>query len=207
MLRLSSYLLLVMLFLTACSSNNKSTPKIGEDGFPEFSEEQLQEMMKNHPQAQKQLSPQASTNQMIQKMEAFLEKSPNDISTNYNLAKLHYQKYMQDSLASTCKKAIPYYSKVIDLQADYEEGRPFYNRMLCYLNTNQYDAALSDLDRFIAINQGRTPVNYESMRAEILFKKGNKSAACTAYQTALLRYQKDSLPIHNQELWGERCNN
>jgi len=53
MLRLSSYLLLLMLFLTACTSNNKDEQKIGEDGFPEFSEEQLQEMIKNHPQSQK----------------------------------------------------------------------------------------------------------------------------------------------------------
>jgi len=144
---------------------------------------------------------------MIQQMEDFLEKNPNDISTNYNLAKLNYQKYMRDSLMETCKKAIFFYTKVIDLQADYEEGRPCYNRMLCYLNLNQYDAALIDLDRFIAINQARTPVNYESMRAEILFQKGNKIAACAAYQTALVRYEKDSLPIHNELFWKERCNN
>lgn len=207
MLRLSSYLLLLMLFLTACTSNTKDEQKIGEDGFPEFSEEQLQEMMKNHPQAQKPLSPQKSTDQMIQKMEDFLEKNPTDISTNYNLAKLHYQKYMKDSLPATCKKTISFYTKVIDLQGDYEEGRPYYNRMLCYLNNKQYDAALNDLDRFVAINQDRTPVNYQSMRAEILFQKGNKVAACSAYQTALVRYEKDSLPIHNEVFWKERCEN
>lgn len=205
MLRLSSYLFLLMLFLTACTSNNKNEPKIGEDGFPEFSEEQLQEMMKNHPQAQKQFSPKESTEQMIQKMETFLEKNPTDISTHYNLAKLEYQMYIKDNLVETCQKTIAHYTKVIDLQADYEEGRPYYNRMLCYLNTNQYDAALSDLDRFIAINQDRTPVNFESMRAEILFQKGNLTAACAVYQTALVRYQQDSLPIHNEALWGERC--
>jgi tetratricopeptide (TPR) repeat protein len=194
-----------MLFLTACTSNNKGEQKIGEDGFPEFSEEQLQEMIKNNPQAQPQASPQQSTTQMIEKMEDFLQKNPSDISTNYNLAKLYYQKYLQDNLATTCKKSIYFYSKVIDLQADYEEGRPYYNRMLCHLNTNEYDAALSDLDRFISVNQDRTPVNYQSMRAEILFQKGNQTAACAAYETALARYEKDSLPIHNQELWGERC--
>lgn len=207
MLRLSSYLLLLMLFLTACTSNNKDEQKIGEDGFPEFSEEQLQEMIKNHPQAQQQASPQQSTAQMIEKMEDFLQKNPTDISTNYNLAKLYYQKHLQDKLPETCKKSISFYTKVIDLQADYEEGRPYYNRMLCYLDVKAYDAALSDLDRFIAINQDRTPVNYQSMRAEILFQKGNQTAACAAYETALARYEKDSLPIHNQELWGERCTN
>jgi tetratricopeptide (TPR) repeat protein len=196
-----------MLFLTACTSNNKGEQKIGEDGFPEFSEEQLQEMIKNNPQAQMQKSPQESTEQMIQKMEVFLVKNPTDISTNYNLAKLYYQKYLKDNSAATCEKAIGFYTQVIDLQADYEEGRSFYNRMLCYLNTKQYDAALSDLERFIAINQDRTPVNYESMQAEILFQKGNTAAACTAYKTALLRYEKDSLPIHNEALWKDRCNN
>lgn len=205
MLRLSSYILFLMLFLTACTSNNKGEQKIGEDGFPEFSQEQLQEMIKNSPQAQQPTSPQESSNKMLQQMEAFLKKNPMDISTNYNLAKLYYKKYMTDSLAEVCKKSISLYTKVIDLQADYEEGRPYYNRMLCYLNSNQYDAALSDLDQFLAINQGRTPVNHASMRAEILFQKGNKEAACTAYQTALLRYEKDSLPIHNQVLWTERC--
>jgi tetratricopeptide (TPR) repeat protein len=196
-----------MLFLTACTSNNKPEQKMGDDGFPEFSQEQFQEMIKNNPQAQKHNAPapQESTELMIQKMEAFLEKNPTDISTNYNLAKLYYQKYMQDDLATTCQKTISFYTKVIDLQADYEEGRPFYNRMLCYMNTDEYDAALSDLDRFIAINQDRTPVNYQSMRAEILFQKGNKEAACSAYKTALVRYEKDSLPIHNETLWNARC--
>lgn len=205
MLRLSSYILFLMLFLTACTSNNEGEQKIGEDGFPEFSQEQLQEMIKNSPQAQQPTSPQESSDQMLQQMEAFLEKNPMDISTNYNLAKLYYQKYMKDSLAEVCKKSISLYTKVIDLQSDYEEGRPYYNRMLCYLNSNQYDAALSDLDQFIAINQERTPVNHASMRAEILFQKGDKGAACTTYQSALLRYEKDSLPIHNQLLWLERC--
>jgi len=209
MLRLSSYLLLLMLFLTACTSNNKDEQNIGEDGFPDFSEEQLQAMIKNKTQTQKQLPPQEptqeSTDQMIQTMEEFLEKNPSDISTNYNLAKLYYQKYTQDNLPTTCQKATSFYTKIIELQADYEEGRPYYNRMLCYLHLSEYDAALSDLDRFIAINQGRTPVNHESMRAEILFKKGEKAAACNIYQAALAQYAKDSLPIHNDLLWKERC--
>lgn len=207
MLRLSSYLLVLMLFLTACTSNNKGEQKIGDDGFPEFSEEQLQEMMKNHPQAQQQISPQESENKIMEKMEAFLEKNPSDISTNYNLAKLYYQKYMKDSLLDACKKAMTHYTKVIDLQTDYEEGRPYYNRMLCYLNINQYDAALEDLDRFVSINQERTAVNHESMRAEILFQKGDKATACDWYQRALITYEKKQLPVHNEALWQNRCPN
>jgi len=209
MLRLSSYLLLLMLFLTACTSNNKEEQEIGEDGFPEFSDEQLREMIKNNPKAQGQFPPQVpaqeSTDKMIQTMETFLEKNPNDISTNYSLAKLYYQNYIQDSVPATCQKAISFYNKIIELQADYEEGRPYYNRMLCYLSLKKYDTALTDLDHFLAINQGRTPVNHESMRAEILFKKGDKVAACITYQTALARYEKDSLPIHNERLWEDRC--
>jgi tetratricopeptide (TPR) repeat protein len=195
-----------MLFLTACTSNNKGEQKIGDDGFPEFTQEQLREMIKNNTPAQQQSSPKASTEEMVQKMEEFLEKNPTDISTNYTLAKLYHQKYMQDSLADFCKKSISFYSQVIDLQPDYEEGRPYYNRMLCYMNVAQYDAALSDLENFLKINQGRTPVNHESMRAELLFQKGDKSAACLTYQTALVRYEKDSLPIHNELLWENRCN-
>ena len=205
MLRLSSYLLLLMLFLTACTSNSKDEQKIGEDGFPEFTQEQLQDMIKSNPKAQSQLPVQESANQQIQKLEAFLEKNPTDISTKYNLAKFYYQKYIADNLPATCQKSLSFYNNIIELQADYEEGRPYYNRMLCHLHLSDYDAALSDLDRFIAINQGRTPVNHESMRAEILFKKGEKAAACDIYQTALARYAKDSLPIHNDLLWAERC--
>ncbi|WP_156039749.1 tetratricopeptide repeat protein [Aureispira sp. CCB-QB1] len=207
MLRLSGYLLLLMLFLTACTSNNKDEPKIGADGFPEFTEEQLQEMIKNHPKSQQPMPAQESSNQIIEKMESFLAKDPDDIATNYNLAKLHYQKYMEDSLVEAIQKALPYYNKVIALQADYEEGRPYYNRMLCYLNTGEYDAALNDLDRFVAINQNRTPVNHESMRAEILFQKGLEVEACAVYQKALVRYQQDSLPIHNEKFWNKRCSN
>ena len=207
MLRLSSYLFLLMLFLTACSPNNKNEPKIGEDGFPEFSQEQLQDMIKNNPQAQQQMLNKKADEEIMKKMETTVENNPTDISANYGLAKFYHQKYMKNKSAELCEKAIASYTKVINLQADYQEGRSYYNRMLCYMSLDEYDAALSDLNQFITINQDRTPVNYESMQAEILFQQGNEAAACTAYQTALARYQKDSLPIHNELLWKDRCNN
>lgn len=202
MLRLTSYLVLLMLFLTACISNNNP---VDEGGFPEFSEEQLQEMIKNNPKVQGKLPTQKSTDELIQKMEELLTQNPDDISINYNLAKLHYQKYSKDSLPEACKKAIPYFTKVIELDGTYEKGHPYYNRMLCYLNSNQLDAALADINRFIEVNQNRTPVNYQAMHAEILFQQGKTIAACERYAVALQRAEKDSLPVENKQIWEKRC--
>ncbi|BDS14525.1 tetratricopeptide repeat protein [Aureispira anguillae] len=204
MLRLTSYLVVLMLFLTACTSNNN---KIGEDGFPEFSEEELQEMMKNNPKVQGQLGQQRNTEELIRKMQELLEQQPNDLVANYNLAKLFYQKFSKDSLQEDCQKAIPYFSRVIELDENYEKGHAYYNRMLCYLFTNQLDAAMDDINRFVAVNQGRTPVNYQSMRAEILFLQGKKEAACKYHQMALEVAQKDSLPVDNEQKWAGRCPN
>lgn len=204
MLRLLSYLLLLMLFLTACTSKETT---VGEDGFPEFSEEQLQEMIKNNPQLNGQTSiPQQNGNEeLIRKMETLLEQNPDDLNNNYHLAKLYYQKYLKDSLVNDCQKAISLFSNVIKLDAEYEKGHAYYNRMLCYYNNNQLDAALKDIDAFVLVNKGRTPVNYLSMRAEIFFKKGNKEQACIDFKSALVVAQKDSLPVENEAIWKERC--
>lgn len=204
MLRLTSYLIFLMLFLTACTSNTKP---IGEEDFPEFTEEQLEEMIKNSPQIKGQKFQRKNVDELIKKMEKLLAENPNDLSINYNLAKLHYQKYSKDSLPETCAKAIPYFTKVIQLDATYEKGHPYYNRMLCYLYSNQLDAALADMNRFIDVNKGRTPVNYQAMHAEILFQQGKTAAACEMYVTALEIATKDSLPVENEQIWKTRCFN
>lgn len=205
MLRLWCAVLLLMLFLTACSSNNNKEANLGEDGFPEFTNEQLQEMIKNNPQAQAQVQQQQSNKVLIQKMEELLAQNPNDLNNYYHLAKLYYQNFLKDSLTTDCQKAIDLFTKVIQKDSEFEKGHAYYNRMLCYYNTNQLDAALNDIDLFVKTNKGRTPVNYLAMRAEILFKKGNKEQACIDFKSALLVAQKDSLPVENEDIWKERC--
>lgn len=202
MLRLLCYLGLLMLFLTGCQSNE---PKIGEDGFPEFSEEELRKMMKNNPQYQSQLAQSQGDAQLIQKMEELLTQSPNDLANNYNLAKLYHQKISKDSSAVFCQKAIALYSTVIKINPEYEKGHAFYNRMLCYFQNKEFDAALKDIDAFAKTNKGQTRVNYLSKRAEILFEKGEKDKACEDFRAAWKVFQKDSLPVENEEVWKERC--
>lgn len=202
MLRLIGYLCFLMLFLTACHSNDKED---SGDDFPEFSEEQLQEMLKNHPK--NQANQVKSTEAIIEQMETLLLQDPNNLTTHYNVAKLYHQQFAKDSLEKNCLKAIEHYSHVINQDASYEKGHAYYNRMLCYLHTKQLEAALEDIDHFVEVNQKRTPVNYKIMRAEILYQQGKKQAACEDYLAALNIAQKDSLPIENEQEWLERCSN
>ncbi len=202
MLRLSSYLLLLMLFLTACGSDNN---KMGDDEFPEFSQEELQEMMEKSPQYHAQKNKKLNKDELIKKMEELLAEDPDDLDNNYHLAKLHYQKFIKDSLVQACQKAIPYFSKVIALNPEYEKGHAYYNRMLCYLHNKQFDEALADINSFVSVNKGRTPVNYLAMRAEIFYQKGNEKEACKDYKAALVVAQKDSLPVGNEAVWETRC--
>lgn len=204
MVRLISPMLYLMLFLTACTSINNGGE---EDGFPEFSEEQLQEMIKNHPPAAAGGMQEVSTTQLIQKVEAMLAKNPKDVDNSYTLAKLYYQKYSKDSLATDCQKSIALFSNVIALEANYEKGHAYYNRMLCYYYSQDYEKAWADMEQFIAVNKDRTKVNYPFMQASILFEQGDKTKACAYYQEALTMAAKDSLPIENEQIWKERCAN
>lgn len=189
-----------MLFLTACASDS---PKMGEDGFPEFSDEDLQNMLKNNPEYQSKMAQQEGNEQIIQKMEELLAQNPNDLASNYNLAKLYQQKPNKDS--TTCQRAIDLYSKIITVNPEYEKGHAFYNRMLCYFEIKNFDAALKDIDNFAKINKNQTRVNYLSKRAEILFEKGEKDKACAVFKAAWAVFQKDSLPVENEQVWKERC--
>jgi len=204
MLRLHSYLLLIMLFLTACTSRNSN---IGADGFPIHTQEDIQAIIENMPESQIQNSKKNSTLEFIKNLENSLEEAPDDLNNNYLLAKLHYQKFSKDSLTDDCKKAIPYFSKVIELDPQYKKGHAHYNRMLCYLYSHQLEEALIDINNFVEINKGRTPVNYLAMRAEIFFQKGDKKQACSDYKAALTVAEKDSLPVGNVQVWENRCSN
>lgn len=199
-------LLLVILFLTACQG---SVEEEKEDDFPEFSNEQLEAMIKASPQAQMELNkhtaPKSDNTDFIQKMEEQLLKEPENIEIPYQLAKLYHQKLMVDTSVVNGEKAILYYTKVIASNKEYQEGKPYYNRMLCYSLLNKWDKALDDINQFEQINKGRTAVNYLVMRAEIYYQKGEKDKACQDYLAAVAVMQKDSLPIENESIWEERC--
>ncbi len=201
----TSFLACLIISLTACQPYDSQLEN-KEDDFPEFSQEELQQMIQNSPQAQMQMAQhQNSSDDLINKIEELLQQEPNNIEHNYNLAKLYYQKFMQDKSEQNCTKAIQGYSKAIQLQPDYELGKPYYNRMLCYTQIGNWEAALEDINQFEAINKGQTKVNYWAMRADILYHLDKKEAACVEYQKAHKVWETDSLPYENKETWIERC--
>jgi len=202
-----AYLFAIMLILTACQGNQQTET---EEEFPDFSDEEMQEMIANNPQAQMQLQQQqqqANNNldNIIGRIEGELAKDPQNPKHDYHLAKLYYQKYLLDSLPTFNQKAIEHYTSVIQNEDTYEKGHAYYNRMLCYVQTQAWEKALADINQFVKVNQGRTPVNYQAMRAEIHYQRGAKEKACADYKAALVVAQQDSLPIGNEEAWKDRC--
>lgn len=202
MLRLLSTLCSLLLFLAACQVGQK--PQEEED-FPGFSAEQLDQMMKRQNLGASATPQQKTVPEMIAQMEVSLAQFPDDTTMAYDLAKLSYEQYQVDSSEQWLQKSANYYSKVLELAPHYEQGRPYYNRMLVRLVQKNYDAALKDLNAFVRVNQNKVPVNHKAMRAEILFQQGQLSAACAVYQQAKLIAARDSLPTGQEALWAERC--
>ncbi|MFK7798183.1 MAG: hypothetical protein AB8E82_12070 [Aureispira sp.] len=202
MLRLLSTLCLLLLFLAACQVGQQ--PQEEED-FPGFSAEQLDQMMKRQNLGASAVPQQKTIPEMIAQMEVSLAQFPDDTTILYNLAKLSYEQYQTDSSEQWLLKSVHYYSKVLELAPNYEQGRPYYNRMLIRLAQKNYDAALNDLNAFVRVNQNQIPVNHQAMRAEILFQQGQLSTACAVYQEAKLIAERDSLPTGQEALWAERC--
>lgn len=202
MLRLLWALCFLILFLTACQSG--SAPNEEQD-FPNFSEEQLHQMMMRQNPGAAALPQQKSLPEMIAQMEASLVQYPKDTTMYYNLAKLTYQQYQADKGQQWLQKTIQYYDKVLSLDATYEGGRPYYNRMLAKMEQENYEGALQDLSTFVQINQGQIPVNHQAMQAKILFQQGKLEAACAVYKEAKLVEEQDSLPTGLDASWAERC--
>lgn len=196
-------ILFFMFTLTACHSASTTEDK---DEFPEFSQEQLDQMLRN--QAMANSTPQQVTlPQLIAQMEASLAQQPSDTTLLYDLAGMHYQQYTQDSSTQSAQRSVAYYTEVINLDPDFREGRAYYNRMLSRLVLGDYEAALTDIDRFVVINAGQTPVNYPAMQAELLYLKGDEAAACAKFLEALTLAERDSLPAGDTERWKQRCGN
>lgn len=204
MLRIMLHLGFLILFLTAYTACNNGATK---DDFPAFTTEQLNEMMKHAPQGQGAAVKQMTSEQMIAQLTAIVAQNPEDLDNQYTLAKLHYDQFLGDSSQQHCEQAIQYFSSIIDKDKSYAKGHAYYNRMLCYFNTGQLDKALADIDQFVVENAGRTKVNYHSMRAEILYQKGEKEQACKDFSQALVIAKRDSLPAENESVWAERCSN
>ncbi|MGH1337004.1 MAG: tetratricopeptide repeat protein [Aureispira sp.] len=201
MLRLLSALCFLTLFLTACELG---TAPDNEEDFPSFSEDDLDRMMQRQNPAGA-MPQQKSLPEMIAQMEASIIQFPEDTTMLYNLAKLNYQQYQADSSEQYLQQAIGYYGRVLAFDPNYEEGRPYYNRMLAQLDQGQYEEALQDLNRFVEVNQDRIPVNHQAMKAEILFQQGKLVAACLVYKEAKLVAERDSLPTGQEVLWTKRC--
>ena len=199
MLRLLSALCFLTLFLTACQSG--VSPDKEED-FPGFNEADLNRMMQRQNPAAPQ---QKSLPEMIAQMEASVIQFPEDTIMLYNVAKLSYQQYQADSSEQWLQKSIGYYGRVLDVDPTYEEGRPYYNRMLAQLDQGKYEAALQDLNHFVRVNKNQIRVNHQAMKAEILFQQGKLDAACLVYKEAKLVAARDSLPTCQETIWTKRC--
>lgn len=198
MVRLWSAMLLFMLILTACQSGQNES-----EGGLNLTQEQLDRLMQAQSLGAGQQ--QVTMSQMIGKMEAALAQQPNDTTLLYDLAKVCYDHYTSDSSTVVLQKSIQYYSRVIELDPNYEEGRAYYNRMLAHWASGNYAAGLKDIENFITVNQERTPVNYRAMQAELLYLQGNIDRACAVFEQAKLVGRRDSLPTGDTTIWVTRC--
>ena len=79
-------LVLLILFLTAC---NSKPPATEADDFPEFTSEQLEEMMARDPKVQMQLAQgkqqQMSTGELAEQLEKMIAQDPDNMDNYYHL--------------------------------------------------------------------------------------------------------------------------
>lgn len=191
-------MLLLLYILTGC----QSTPNDEEAGL-ELSQEQLDRLLQS--QVAKAGPKQVSFPQIIAQMQGTLAQQPGDTALLYGLGKVHYQYYLEDSNQQLLQQCVDYYTQVLQIDPQYEEGRAYYNRMLARLALGAYDPALEDLEAFVQTNAGRTPVNHQSMQAELLYQKGELEQACAVFAAAQTVAEEEGLPIDQPERWKTRC--
>ena len=198
MVRLWKGILLFMLILTACQSMQKDAK---ED--LEISPEQLEKLIETQTTNGQQK--QVSLPQFITQMEASLAQQPEDTALIYELAKVCYQQYIVDSAQFFLQKSKIYYDQVLEIDANYEMGKTYYNRMLVQGELGNYEAGLKDIASFVAINRGRTPVNHQAMEAELLYQQGNIDRACAVFEQAVAVAKAKNFPVGNTAIWEDRC--
>lgn len=189
-----------MVILTACQSEQNTS----DEGL-EISPEQLDRLIQTQlPSGGPQ---QVTLPQLIAQMETSLAQQTGDTALLYDLAKMCYQHYRIDSGATYLQKSIDYYSQVIEIDPNHQDGRAYYNRMLAHTAAGNYELGLSDIEAFLMVNQNRTPVNYYAMQAELLYQQGNIDRACAVFEQAKGLAQKEQLPVGDTTLWLTRCAN
>lgn len=200
MVRLWTGMLLFMVILTACQSGQNTS----DEGL-EISQEQLDRLIQTQlPSGGPQ---QVTFPQLIAQMEAALVEQGGDTTLLYDLAKMCYQHYSTDSGTTYLQKSIDYYSQVIEIDPNHQEGRAYYNRMLAYAAAGNYEAGLNDIEAFVMVNQNRTPVNYYAMQAELLYQQGNIDRACAVFEQAKLLAEQEQLLVGDTTIWLTRCVN
>lgn len=139
-------------------------------------------------------------NKLLDDIKKRYQKDSNNINTIDAYAHQLCLQCIQAQMEA-CQQSILLYSKVIAQDASYKEKKPYYNRMLCYKQLQNYPKALEDLATFTAHYRQKPIVNHYAMQAELLYLKGDSTQAC---QTLKIAYQLDSLPFDSLA-WHGNC--
>ncbi|MCP4438448.1 MAG: hypothetical protein GY810_05845 [Aureispira sp.] len=191
------YILCLSCFVLAC---NQGQPK---DDFPDFTDEQLNKMLKSSPEYHKTLQEQqqqSSTNALLNDLEKRYQEDTSNINTTFAYA---HQLCLQCIRAKTkyCTESIRLFTQVIDQDADFKEKKPYYNRMLCYKQLKEYEKASEDIAVFVEYYAPKPIVNHYAVQAELFYLQGDSIQACQVMQKA---YQIDSLPFDSLS-WHGSC--
>lgn len=192
------YFLATSMFLIAC---NQGQPK---DDFPDFTDEQLNKMLKQSPEYHKAMQQQQqkqTTHALLDDLQQQYQKDTNNIQTTFAYAHQLCIQCIQNQV-QYCQQSIQLFSKVIEQDTTFKEKKPYYNRMLCYKQLQDYPKALEDLAVFAKHYQKKPIVNHYAVQAELLYKNGDSSQACQALKIA---YRLDSLPFDSLD-WHRECN-
>lgn len=172
---------MLVLLSVGCTSSQK------EEDFPDFTEEQIKQMVFQDPQqAAKWMEMESQMNSKkdstIQSTKTSIEQMPDGDTLRYEWAKQQFMIYRDNQQIEKMNTISDIYSQLIDRQILFN-GRIYYNRMLIYLEQDLYREALHDLSRFKSINKEHI-VNDPSVAAFIYYKLNQIDSACMAYDMA-----------------------
>lgn len=178
-----SVLVLLGILLSKCNTSQK------EEAFPDFTEDQIKKMIMQDPQQAAKWLHMESMKDSIPEQTMEIPKGDTAL---YEWNKKQYVFYRDQNNQEAMQQVIDVYTSLLD-KSLFFTGRIYYNRMLGYIQLEQFSEALQDLHRFNMLND-EAIVNSPSVASYLYFKLGQNDSACISYERAKQVYEVQSLP-------------